>query len=186
MRYSNQFKLECVELYYNGTYPETPNGISEWRFHKTVRSWVRLYEAGGEDALFHHSSNKVWTPEQRYELVARVIAGEACGTVATSEGINPGQLYQWVKRYKINGYNGLILKKGATPLDIVMKNNHTPRNLTESEYEELIRLRAENEYIKAENEIIKKQIALRHEKWAAQLKAKKQQSSKSYGPKDSD
>ncbi len=185
MRYNNQFKLECVELYYNGIYPETPNGISEWRFHKTVRSWVRLYEAGGEDALFHHSSNKAWTPEQRYELVARVIAGEACGTVAASEGINPGQLYQWVKRYKINGYNGLILKKGTTPLDIVMNNNHTPRDLTESEYEELIRLRAENEYIKAENEVIKKQIALRHEKWAAQLKAKKQRSSKNSGPKDS-
>ena len=44
--------------------------------------------------------------------------------------------------------------------------------------EELIRLRAENEYIKAENEVIKKRIALRQEKWAAQLKAKKQQSSK--------
>ena len=59
-----------------------------------------------------------------------------------------------------------------------------PLPLTESEREELIRLRAENEYIKAENEVIKKRIALRQEKWAAQLKAKKQQSSKNSEKRD--
>ena len=45
-----------------------------------------------------------------------------------------------------------------------MKKNVQPAPLTESEREELIRLRAENEYIKAENEVIKKRIALRQEK----------------------
>ena len=58
-------------------------------------------------------------------------------------------------------------------------NINAPRKLDESEYEELIRLRAEIEYIKAENEIIKKEIALREEKQAAQLKAKRQRLSKS-------
>ena len=48
----------------------------------------------------------------------------------------------------------------------------------------MIRLRAENEYIKAENEVIKKEIALREEKHAAQLKARKQRSSKSCVKKD--
>ncbi len=57
----------------------------------------------------------------------------------------------------------------------VPKNNILPRKLNESEYEELIRLRAEIAYIKAENEVIKKEIALRE---AARLKAKKQRLSK--------
>ena len=57
-------------------------------------------------------------------------------------------------------------------------NINNPRKLNESEYEELIRLRAEITYIKAENEAIKKEIALREEREAALLKAKKQQSSK--------
>lgn len=35
-------------------------------------------------------------------------------------------------------------------------NINNPHELEESEYEELIRLRAENAYIKAENEVIKK------------------------------
>ena len=57
-------------------------------------------------------------------------------------------------------------------------NYNKPRKLDESEYEELVRLRAENAYIKAEIEVIKKEIALREEKEAARLKAKKQRSSK--------
>ena len=36
--------------------------------------------------------------------------------------------------------------------------NILPRKLDESEYEEIIRLRAENAYIKAENEVIKKRL----------------------------
>ena len=54
-----------------------------------------------------------------------------------------------------------------------MKKKASPKPLTESEREELFRLRAEIEYIKAENAVIKKEIALSEEK-AAQLKAKKQ------------
>ena len=66
-----------------------------------------------------------------------------------------------------------------------MKKKANPTPLTESEREELIRLRAEVEYMKAENEVIKKEIALREEKQAALLKAKKQRSSKNLEKKDS-
>ena len=63
-------------------------------------------------------------------------------------------------------------------------NYNNPRKLNESEYEELVRLRAENAYIKAEIEVIKKEIALREEKEAARLKAKKQRSLKNLDKKD--
>ena len=59
------------------------------------------------------------------------------------------------------------------------KNNKTQApKLNETDYEVLIRLRSDNEHIKTEIEVIKKSIALRREKWAAQLEAKKQRSSK--------
>ena len=60
----------------------------------------------------------------------------------------------------------------------------SPRKLKESEYEELIRLRTEIAYIKAENEVIKKEIALREEKEAVRLKAKKQRLLKRSESKD--
>ncbi len=188
MRYSYEFKRKCVEMYYHGEYPETPEGIGEKRFHATIREWVRSEESRGPEALRHKNQNKAWTPDERYFFVARVLAGESIKSVALSSGISQGQLYQWVRKYKIYGYNGLIPKqKGRKPKDPDMRKIGTrkPPKPNESEYEELIRLRAENEYMKAEIEVIKKEIALREEKEAARLKAKKQQSLRSSEKKDS-
>ena len=182
MRYSYEFKIKCVEMYYRGEYPDTPDGIGSERFHRKIREWVRIEESCGPDALKHKNQNKEWTPEERYALVARVLAGESNTSVAISAGVNDGQLYQWVLKYKSYGYNGLIpKKKGRKSRNPDMKKVGTrkPPKPNESEYEELIRLRAENELMKAEIEVIKKEIALREEKEAARLKAKKQRSSKS-------
>lgn len=185
MRYSYEFKIKCVDLYRQGYWQETPTGIKEESFHDKIRSWARIADACGPEALRHKSQNKVWTAEERYELVAQVIAGKSCKSVAFKAGINDGQLYQWVRKYKELGYNGLVnLKKGRPCKEPQMKKKINPTPLTESEREELIRLRAENEYIKAEIAAVKKEIALRHEKWAAELKAKKQRSSKNSENKD--
>ena len=187
MRYSYEFKRKCVEMYYQGNYPDTPEGISTKRFRSNIREWVRIEESCGPDALRHKAHNKNWTPEEKLELVAQVIAGASIKSVAVSAGINDGMLYQWVRKYKIYGYNGLISKqKGRKSKNPDMKKIGTrkPPKPNESEYEELIRLRAENEYMKAEIEVIKKEIALREEKEAARLKAKKQQSSKNFVKKD--
>ena len=185
MRYSHEYKIECIESFKQGRWPETPPGISEQNFKITVRRWAKMAEANGFDALKHKAFDKVWTPEEKMELISKVLAGRSNQSVALEAGIHPGMLYQWVRKYKLEGYNGLVKQKKGRPCkDSNMKKKANPRPLTESEREELIRLRAENEYIKAENEVIKKRIALRQEKWAAQLKAKKQQSSKRSEKKD--
>ena len=187
MRYSYEFKRECVEMYRKGIMPDIPEGLSKKQFRNEIRKWVRIEEAQGPDALRHKGIKKVWTPEEKLTLVSKVIAGESNKSVAYNAGINDGMLYQWVRKYKIYGYNGLIdKKKGRQPQNPDMKKIGTrkPPKPNESEYEELIRLRAENEYMKAEIEVIKKEIALREEKEAARLKAKKQQSSKTSKKKD--
>lgn len=105
MRYSYEFKRKCVELYYQGKYPDTPEGIEQNRFRRMVRDWVR--------------------------------------------------------KYKIYGYNGLIPKqKSRKSKNPDMKNVDTkkPPKLNESECEELIRLRDEIKYMKAEVEVIKKRL----------------------------
>ena len=181
MRYSYEFKRKCVEMYRQGILPDIPEGISKSEFQHQIRKWTRIEEAQGPDALKRKGSNKVWTPEEKLFLVSKVIAGESNKSVALNAGISDGMLYQWVRKYKIYGYNGLISKqKGRKPKDANMKKIGTrkPPKPNESEYEELIRLRAENAYMKAEIEVIKKEIALREEKEAARLKAKKQQSLK--------
>ena len=85
MRYSKQFKLKCVELYKQGKYPKTPDNISTKRFHKTVR--------------------EIWTPEQKLILIQKVLNGQSIRSVAFRNGISPGQLYTWLRNYRLYGYD---------------------------------------------------------------------------------
>ncbi len=181
MRYSYEFKRKCVEMYRKGILPDIPDGITKKEFQRQIIKWTRIEDANGPTALKHKSQNKYWAPEEKLKFISQVIAGKSCKSVAFNAGINDGMLYQWVRKYKIYGYNGLIPKqKVRKPKNPDMKKVSTrkPPKPNESEYEELIRLKAENAYMKAEIEVIKKEIALREEKEAARLKAKKQRSLK--------
>ncbi len=76
--------------------------------------------------------------KEKYELVCQVLSGQSLRVVSIVAGINSGQLYQWVHKYKTLGYNGLINKpKGRPSKDCKMKVTKTisPRKLKESEYE---------------------------------------------------
>ena len=192
MRYSYEFKVKCVEMYERGEYPDTPNGITTRKFRDTIRKWKRMVDSLGVGALQHKTKNKKWDPEEKLVLVSKILVGYSYNSVALENRINYRILYNWVQKYKEKGYNGLVDEKKGRPRKVpIMKENSSPKPLKESEREELIRLRAENQFIKteienikAETEIIKKLIALRREKWAVQLKAKKQQSSKNLEKKD--
>ncbi len=149
--------------------------------------WARIEEACGPEALQHKNQNKVWTAEEKYELVAKVLVGASNKETAISAGIDDGLLYQWVRCYKMKGYQGLAeQRKGRPPKEPDMKKKIVPAELTPSEREEMIRLRAENERLRAEIAVVKKEIALREERCAAQLKAKKLRSSRNSAKKDTD
>ena len=187
MRYSYEYKKMCVEMYRQGKWPETPEGVSRDRFHHAVVEWHRLEKACGTEALRHKKQNKVWTAEEKYELVAKVLAGVSCTETAIAAGIDSGLLYRWVRCYTIKGYQGLVAQRqGRPPKEPAMKKKIAPAELTPSEREEMIRLRAENERLRAEIAVVKKEIALREERCAAQLKAKKLQSSKNSAKKVTD
>ena len=188
MRYDEKFKLKCVKMYYEGKYPPTPKGIGEKPFHDMIREWVHMYEVHGADRL-KHGENRKWSPEEKLRLVSEVNAGASARSVAVREGMNFRLLCNWVQKYRIEGYSGLVNKpKGRPPKEPQMpkKQNVQPAELNKSEREELIRLRAENEYLRTENAYIKKLTALRRERWAAELKAKRQQQSGNSEKKDAD
>ena len=185
MRYSYEFKLKCVDLYRHGKWPDTPSGVKEKTFHDMVCIWAKQEAASGSEGLKHRNQNREWTADEKYEYVARVLAGESYKEIAIAAGIECSLLYQWVRRYKMKGYEGLVAqRKGRPPKESYMKKKVIPAELTPSEREEMIRLRAENERMRAEIAVIKKEIALREERYAAQLKAKKQRSSKNSVKKD--
>ena len=174
MRYTYDFKVECVELYRQGKWKETPEGVNT------------ISEKFGIEYLRHRDSNRQWTAEERFELVAQVLAGKSVTRTARDAGLNAGQLYQWIRKYKIERYEGLVNKKaGRKPLGgPTVPKSEKSEDLTPSEREEMLRLKSENEVLRAEIEAIKKSIALSRKRWDEQLKAKKQRLSKNSKNKD--
>ena len=189
MKYSWEFKLECVEEYLKGKWAKKPESTTcpEKRFHDNILEWVRTYKLYGADGLKHKPFNRDWTVKERFELVSQVLAGKSMTSVSIEAGINRGLLYQWARRYKQYGYDGLELRKGRKPKDPDMTKKAKPKELEQSDYEKLKLLERENEYLRAENAYLKKLRALIVQKQAeSSVKAKRQPSSEDSEKKDTD
>ena len=116
MRYSYEFKRKAIELFNQGEWPETPTGVLTHTFHDQIRKWAKQEMFNGQEINKHRTDNQRWSPEKKYELVCQVLFGKSIRSVSVMTGINTGQLYQWVHKYKTLGYNGLINKpKGRPP-----------------------------------------------------------------------
>ena len=177
MKYDWKFKLECVRKYKSEHIINCPAGINRDSFSNQVRNWVSIFDKLGIEGLKHKTFNKVWTPEEKLELVSEVIAGKSYGEVARQASINNGQLYNWVQIYREKGFDGLkCSKRGRPPKNPIMtKPTKTKASkLKPSELEELKLLRKKTLYLEAENFYLKKLRALELEKQAKLTKAKKQ------------
>lgn len=181
MKYDWKFKLDCVLKYKEGRRDFVPSKRNKRTFLNHVSAWVKAFDDLGFEGLKHKSTNRDWTPEQRFELVAKVLAGNSITSVAKNAHINSGQLYTWVKKYRENGTSGLECKrrgrppKGGFSIKIMPKKK---TKLTQTEREEFKLLKERNKYLEAENLYLKKLRALELEKTAKLAKAKKQKSSK--------
>ncbi len=171
MKYTWEFKLECVDKYKNGEYIPTPGKTRSQHndFMKEVRVWAKAYEDLGIDGLKHSPTNRDWTPEERFGLVAKVLAGNSVRSVAKNAHVRNGQLSKWVRRYNERGMDGLQCRKGRPSMKKKAKKASAPV----SESEELRLLRERNEYLEMENEYLKKLDALVSKREAAEAKAKK-------------
>jgi transposase-like protein len=175
MKYSLEFKLECVGKYKNGEHIDISGSPGfHHSFMKHVRDWAKAYDDLGVDGLKHSPANKDWTPEGRLELVAKVLAGDSISSVAKNAHISISQLHRWVRRYDEKGVDGLQCRKGRPAKRFVMKRKNKKTKLSVSEQEELRILRERNEYLEMENEYLKKLDALVSKREAAEAKAKKQ------------
>ena len=111
MKYSKEFKLECVMKYKNGEHINVPLGVRHKSFRDQIRRWVKIFESMGEYGLDHN--RPTITVNQRIKLFKRVENGESYTKVANSVGIQEGLLIKWHNIYLQNGIEGLkYLKRG--------------------------------------------------------------------------
>ena len=93
--------------------------------------------------------NKYWTAEEKYKIITPALNFEKSTWDITREtGLSNGMINNWIKKYRENGYDGLInKKKPGNPMSSLMKR----KNLTEME-----KLKLENMKLRIENERLKK------------------------------
>ena len=164
MKYSKEFKLECIQKYKNGDYIEDLPGVEHENFRAQVRKWSRIYDSLGEVGLEH--GRPTLDVGQRLELIQRVESGESYKQAAFSAGIGEDLLIRWHKVYLESGTDGLkSLKRGRPSMSKKKSVNKDDSVRTEKELlEELEYLRAENEYLKKLSALVQKRKARQQQK----------------------
>lgn len=161
-KYDYEFRLRCVDLVLKGQGSvksiSAENGIR----HSNLRLWLSFYEAYGEAGLKARAYRQYDVSFKLTVLEAiekeQLSLREACARFnIASESV----IISWRRAYESEGKAGLISKpKGRVPTmkqPIKRKKKAPNRPLTREE--ELLK---ENEYLRAENELLKKLQALVH------------------------
>lgn len=153
VKYTKEYKLDCIKRYKRGEYVKTPKGCTNRHTFTTALSkWVRMYDSLGKDAFNKRSINI----KEKIKMIEEVQSGLGYGTVAERHGLQSTiGLKNWIRIYEQEGINGLkLLEKGIKPFMSDKSKKKDYSKLSKKELEERV------EYLEAENEYLKKLDAL--------------------------
>lgn len=161
-KYDYAFRLRCVEAVLKGQGSVTSVAKENDIDRANLRLWLKFYDAYGEAGLKARSNHHY---DLSFKLsVLRAIEKEQLSLREACARFNIASdsvIVNWRRAYESEGKAGLISKtKGRVPTmkqPIKRKKKAPNRPLTREE--ELLK---ENEYLRAENELLKKLQALVH------------------------
>ena len=145
--YLSDFKADCVDLYISGKM-SVGEIVAKYNIssEQILRNWISLYNANRElkdycpkREVYMAEARRKTTIDERKEIVEYCISHnrDYKGTASIYD-VSYSQVYSWVKKYDVNGEEGLSDKRG--------------RHKTDDEVDELERLRRENARLKRQLE----------------------------------
>lgn len=156
--YTNELKLECVELYLSGKLSRDEI-VAKYNLsgHSVLKNWIMKYNANRElkdynpkREVYMAEARRKTTVNERKKIVEYCINhNHDYKDTASTFDVSYSQVYSWVRKYQINGEESLIDKRG--------------HHKTYEEVDELERLRRENLHLKRQlkesemaNQLLKK------------------------------
>ena len=171
MRYTKEFKLECIKKHMAGVHIDEPGGCKRETFMVNVRNWCHIYENLGEAGLEH--LKPLLSLEDKYLIIQRIESGESMRSIANTIGRQTEFVSRLYKSYLQEGFEGLQShhRKGRPPK---MKKKYDVNvdlnSLSIEEQNKILRQQLEEKEI--EVEYLKKLNALVQKRKAQQLKKK--------------
>ena len=122
--------------------------------HRSVQLWYAQYKANGLNSLYKARDSRQKSTEEKIDLVEDIINnGLSLDEAVSKYLIRKDYLRRWITSYEAKGPEGLRRKNEG-------KHMKKKRVYTDEEIDELERLRLRNEWLEAENALLKKVKAL--------------------------
>lgn len=172
-KYNFNFKLRLVTTILRGKDSIGSLAKREGLSKSNLQFWLRLYQNYGKQGL-QGVAKKSFTIEEKITIIREyhqtgISLMDTCVRYCIS---NPSVLVQWNKKFQRHGYSGLQETRGRprkTNTKQMTKKTSIPG--LKPSMSAVEKLRIENEYLRAENDFLKKLEALAQSK---QAKKKKQ------------
>lgn len=169
VKYTYEFKLRCVEEVLKKHQTVVATAKENDVALTGLKWWIRCYIALGKDGLLPSQKNTNYSITFKLKVLQAIekktlSLGQACLTFNIPAR---STIISWQRRYAKEGLAGLKLKPIGRPVSMNIKRKKRKSNQPLSREEELLR---ELEYLRAENEILKKFNALVQAEQAKQNK----------------
>ena len=152
-KYTKEFKTKVVLEYLSGELGGRPIVAKKHNIpDSTLKNWINKYNSGGFDNLTKKLNNNKYTSEFKLSVIQyRQINNTSLRETAEHFNlVNGSMVYRWEKAYQKHGLSGLEDNRGRPKKEMTKSNKKSKLNIpiSETEREELIRLREENRLLK--------------------------------------
>ena len=152
-KYTKELKIKLILEYLSGEIGGARKVADKYNIPKsTLELWINQYKFGGFDNLTKKLKNNKFTSEFNLSVIQyRKINNTSLRETAEHFNlVNGSMVYRWEKAYQQRGLSGLEDNRGRPKKEMTKSNKNSKLNIpiSESEREELIRLREENRLLK--------------------------------------